>query len=124
MKKQLLLTLLPVMFCCFANAQTAKIKGTIYDTINKQNLTNTSISLLREKDSVLYKFTRSGANGNFEMHNLKAGNYYLFITHTTYADYADKLELSDTSDVNLGTLIITLKNKDSRIGKALRKIYE
>lgn len=109
MKRLLLLTLLPVMFCCFANAQTAKIKGTIYDTINKQNLSNTSISLLREKDSVLYKFTRSGTNGNFEMHNLKAGNYYLFITHPTYADYADKLQLTDTSDLNLGTLIITLK---------------
>ncbi|MEP7317624.1 MAG: outer membrane beta-barrel protein [Panacibacter sp.] len=109
MKKQLLLLLLSSVFYMCAMAQTAKIKGVIYDTINKQTLTNTSISLLREKDSILYKFTRSGTKGNFELQSLRAGAYYLFITHPTYADYADKIQLTDTSVLDLGNVIITLK---------------
>ena len=109
MKKQLLLLTLTLIFCVCAMAQNAKIKGVIYDTINKQNLTNTSISLIRAKDSVLYKFTRSGAKGNFEMQNLKPGNYLLFITHPSYADYVDQLQVNDTSNINLGTVVITLK---------------
>ena len=41
-------------------AQNATVRGTVYDTINKQTLVNGSVSLLRQKDSVLYKFARSG----------------------------------------------------------------
>lgn len=40
-----------------ALAQTSTLKGTITDTLNKQNLSNAVISVLRAKDSVLVRFT-------------------------------------------------------------------
>jgi hypothetical protein len=86
-KKTILLIILLIACYCFSFAQTASVKGVIFDTINKQNLTNTSVSLLRQKDSILYKFTRSGAKGIFELKNLLPGNYLLFVTHPNYESY-------------------------------------
>src|SRR5689334_9789635 len=70
-----------------AHAQQATVKGTIYDTINKEHLGNTVIALLRAKDSVLYKFTRSDKDGNFNINNIIPGKYIVLITENTYADY-------------------------------------
>ncbi len=108
MKKPILLLAAILLFYSMGIAQNASIKGTITDTINKKNLTNTVISLLRSKDSILYKFTRSDAGGNFEMKNLQAGDYVLLITHQTYADYVDHLQLTNTSQNDLGKIMMTL----------------
>ena len=51
-------------------AQQVSIKGTITDTLNKQNLSNAVVSALRAKDSVLVKFTRTNKEGNFDLPNL------------------------------------------------------
>ena len=109
MKKTTLLNIFLIACYCFSSAQTSSVKGVIYDTLNKQHLVNTSVSLLREKDSVLYKFTRSDANGFFELKNLMPGNYLLFVTHPGYEDYIDRLQINDTSNINIGTVIMTLK---------------
>src|SRR5438552_14584491 len=109
MKKTILLIIFLVACCCFSSAQTASVKGVIFDTINKQNLANTSVSLLRQKDSILYKFIRSDFKGGFELKNLLPGNYLLFITYPTYEDYIDHLQLNDTSHVDIGTVMMTLK---------------
>lgn len=103
-------------FCCTLcfstlKAQNSSIKGTITDTINKQHLTNTVISLLRAKDSVLVKFTRSNNTGKFEIKHIPAGRFVLMITHPTYADYGDILELSDTLSKDLGQISMTLKSR-------------
>jgi hypothetical protein len=45
--------------------QEASLKGIIVDTTNKKNLVNTTITLLRAKDSALYKFARSKDGGSF-----------------------------------------------------------
>jgi len=108
MKKLLLLTVLSGIIS-FSFAQTASIKGITTDTINKQNLANTVITLLRAKDSVMVKFTRSDANGNFEMKNLKAGDYLMLVTYPQYADYTESITLTDTSAVNTGLLKLILK---------------
>ncbi len=109
MKKITLVIILFLSCYFFSFAQTGSVKGVITDTINKQNLTNTSVSLLRQKDSVLYKYTRSNAKGNFEFKNLLPGEYLLFVTHPTYADYMDKIHVSDTSPVDLNSVMLTLK---------------
>jgi hypothetical protein len=109
MKKITLLIILLMACYCFSSAQTASVKGVIVDTINKQNLVNTSVSLLWVKDSVLYKFTHSDAKGIFELKNLLPGNYLLFVTHPTYADYFGHLQLNDTSQIDIGTVMMTLK---------------
>src|SRR3954471_23711465 len=101
MKRTAILTIVLLLSHFFSSAQTASVKGVITDTVSKQNLSNTVISLLRSKDSILYKFTRSGAKGNFELKNLKAGDYILLITYPTYADYVDHINLTDTSAFDL-----------------------
>lgn len=110
MKKTLLLLVAGLLFSLFVKAQTASVKGIIRDTSSKENLYNTTISLLRSKDSILVKFTRSDAKGNFELKGLDTGKYVLLITYPLYADYVDKLNIRDASaDVDLGTIPVILK---------------
>ena len=109
MKKITLLIILLIACYCFSSAQTASVKGVIVDTINKQNLVNTSVSLLRQKDSVLYKFSHSDAKGFFVLKNLLPGNYLLVVTHHGYEDYIDHFQLNDTSKINIGTVVMVLK---------------
>ena len=106
--KKISLLYLMLLFATFAAAQTANVRGTIYDSINKKNLTNTVISLLRQKDSVLYKFSRSDAAGKFALKNIQNGKYVLLVTHPSYADYADSIAVNDAADVDLGTVNMTL----------------
>ena len=94
-----------------ANAQHASLKGTVSDTLNGLSLSNTSITLLFAKDSVLYRFTRSDPDGNFEMNRLAAGSYLMLVTYPGYADYVDSLAVKDSSTYRLGKIILTLKSK-------------
>jgi len=109
MKKIISLTILFISACFFSFAQTASVKGLLFDTINKINLTNTSVLLLQQKDSVLYKSARSDAKGNFELKNLSRGNYILLITHPGYENFIAYLRLGDTSHVDMHTVLMTLK---------------
>ena len=52
--------------------ESGSIKGTITDTLNKQNLSNAVVAVLRAKDSVLVKYTRSSKEGQFNLPNLAA----------------------------------------------------
>lgn len=70
-------------------AQQGSIKGLVTDTLNKQNLTNAVVSVLRAKDSVLVKFTRTNKEGSFNLPNISAGKYIVMVTYPAYADYVD-----------------------------------
>jgi hypothetical protein len=105
------LCLLCVLSISTLNAQNSSIKGSITDTLNKQNLNRTVIALLKAKDSVLVKFTRSDVDGKFEIKNVPAGKFVLMITHPTYADYMDGIELSEAENKDLGQVRMTLKSK-------------
>ncbi|MDB5276057.1 MAG: outer rane beta-barrel protein, partial [Ferruginibacter sp.] len=109
MKKITLLIILIMACYCFSCAQIASVKGVIFDDINKINLVNTSVSLLRQHDSILYKFARSDANGFFEFKNLIPGNYLLLIRHPFYEDHIDRLQINETSKINIGTIKMILK---------------
>ena len=108
MKRYILTIIIALTLHYISVAQTASVKGMVRDTTNKENLTNTVVSLLRQKDSVLYKFKRSDAKGNFSITDIKAGKYLLFVTHPTYADYADKVQIDSGVAVDLGTIKMTL----------------
>lgn len=111
MRTNITLLTIFVFFTIIVNAQKGTIKGTITDTLNKQNLSNTVISLLKAKDSVLVKFTRSDKNGNFELKNLTAGNFVLMVSYPSYADYIYPLTLTDTTTENVGLVKMTLKSR-------------
>lgn len=109
MKKFFTLSILFLQFCFYCSAQTSSVKGIITDTTSKENLSNATISLLRSKDSILYKFTRSDAKGNFQFKNVDSGKYVFLVTYPKYADYADFVSITDTSIINLGKIPLILK---------------
>jgi hypothetical protein len=99
-------------FFCFASAHSQNsIKGNVSDTLNKQDLANSAVSVLRVKDSVLIKFTRSNKDGKFELNNLPAGKHLLMITHPSFADYFDVVDLSEKPAMEVGTIKMTLKSR-------------
>lgn len=111
MKKIFTLSAFSFLITAIAMAQTANIKGSITDTLNKQNLPNTVISLLKTKDSVLIKFTRSDKSGNFEMKNLPGGKFFLMISYPKYADYIYPITLNKDTLADIGVVKMTLKSR-------------
>jgi hypothetical protein len=111
MKKITVLLCLLLIAATCSIAQNAAIKGVISDTASKENLSNAVISVLRAKDSVLYKFTRSNAQGKFSLGHLSAGKFILLVTYPKYADYVEQLTLTDTSSINLDKIALILKAK-------------
>mgnify|MGYP001792897437 CR=1 FL=1 len=109
------LTATLLLLCFFAAssaiAQQSSLKGTITDTLNKQNLHNAVISVLRAKDSVLVKFTRTDAQGNFELKNLPAGNFILIVSYPSYADFVEKMVFEAAKEKDLGHLPLITKAK-------------
>lgn len=100
-----------VISSSFVMAQQSTLKGTITDTLNKQNLSNAVVSVLRAKDSVLVKYARTDSKGNFSMKNPGSGDYILLVTYPTYADYVDKIHLEAGKDRDLGNLPLITKAK-------------
>ncbi|WP_158559210.1 outer membrane beta-barrel protein [Deminuibacter soli] len=107
--RQLTLLLLCVCSMLYSHAQQrANVKGSIADTTDKSNLSNSTISLLRAKDSILYKFTRADKQGHFHFANVDTGKYVLLTTYPGYADYVDQLTITG-SDINLGNISMVQK---------------
>ncbi len=104
-----------ILFCIFtfsnADAQQSSLKGTITDTLNKQNLSNAVISILRSKDSVLVRFTRTNTSGDFELKNLPSGNFILMVSYPSYADYVDRITIEPGKEKLLGNLPLITKAK-------------
>ncbi|MDI9365350.1 MAG: outer membrane beta-barrel family protein [Flavobacterium sp.] len=111
MKKLTLLFSISVLLSIVSWAQQASIKGKLIDTTNKQSLQHAVVSIIKQKDSVLLKYTRVDANGNFELKNILAGNYILQITYPFYADYVDNFSLEANSTKTLGTIALIEKVK-------------
>ncbi len=109
MKKCFTFLLAAFLITLTASAQKSSIKGIITDTSSKQNLANTTITLLHAKDSILYKFTRSNERGSFTLKNLDSGKYVLLISYPQYADFVDQLSITDTSKIDLGKISMILK---------------
>lgn len=111
MTKKLLLILLVIIGFVSVEAQERVIKGTVNDTLNKQNLSNAVVSLLRPKDSVLVKFVRTDSKGNFTIPKIIAGNYILQVSYPNYAEYIDNINFNGTEDKLMGTIpLITRAN--------------
>nr|WP_068890504.1 outer membrane beta-barrel family protein [Pedobacter panaciterrae] len=92
-------------------AQKASVTGRVIDTLEKRNLENSSVLLLRSVDSILVKTTRTNTDGQFEFRNIAKGDYKLVVTFPKMADYITNLRLSDTSNVKLGDIKMELKSK-------------
>ncbi|HMG68916.1 MAG TPA: TonB-dependent receptor [Chitinophagaceae bacterium] len=93
-----------------SHAQTGTIKGTVTDTVEKKNLVNSVVTLLRKSDSSLFTFTRTNKKGEFVISNAPAGSYVIMITYPRYADFADELSVKSSETSDLGSLILTEKS--------------
>jgi hypothetical protein len=92
-------------------SQEAAIKGTVIDTSEKRNLSNTVIALLRPADSVLVAFTRSNKEGNFAFQKVKPGKFIVMVTRPAYADYFDRVEVAPGANLDLGKVAMILKSQ-------------
>ncbi|WEK20954.1 MAG: outer membrane beta-barrel protein [Candidatus Pedobacter colombiensis] len=110
MLKKIFISILFLFPVITALAQKAKIKGIVIDTIENKKLEHSAI-LLIAPDSILVKTTRADQQGYFEFQNLKKGDYKILITYPKMADYIRDLRVSDTSNLNLGTINMELKSK-------------
>lgn len=99
MPKKLLLTLQAILVTCIAISQTFSLKGSIIDTTTENHGQNAVVSVLRAKDSVLTKFSRTDAHGNFVVKNIPPGKYVLLVTHPALADYADIIDVNQDKDL-------------------------
>lgn len=100
-------SLLVAAILCLATttfSQNNTAVGTLKDTLNKTNLANASVSLLRSKDSVLVKHTRTNSNGNFSFSNITKGNYVIMITYPKFADYFDNVTIEADKENNFNTI--------------------
>ena len=79
-------------------AQLSKVTGSVNDLNENKPVKNAVIALLIPKDSILYKFTRSDAEGRYILKNVKPGNYILMTTHPYYADVLEDVEIKGDTE--------------------------
>jgi len=87
-----------------SHSQTTSIKGTVTDTVEKKNLSNAVVALIKKSDSVLVKFTRTNSNGEFSITGVPAATYILMITYPRYADFADEVKLTAAQPLDIGKI--------------------
>src|ERR1051326_1243192 len=94
-----------------SHSQTASIKGTLTDTVEKKNLFNTVIAILKKSDSALVRFTRADKQGDFLLRGLDTGKFILMATHPFFGDYFDQVDIKENSLLDLGKIYLTPKSK-------------
>lgn len=90
-------------------AQQGVIRGSVSDSSEKRTLNLAVISILRKSDTTLVHFTRSDANGRFELPKIDTGQYVLLVTYPRFADYMEGLAVN--GDTDLGKIFLTQKSK-------------
>ncbi|MEJ7768286.1 MAG: outer membrane beta-barrel protein, partial [Chitinophagaceae bacterium] len=95
----------------FSFAQDATIKGTVTDTSDKKNLSNSVIVIIRKSDSVLVGFTRSDKDGIFVLKKLPAGKSVIMMSHPSYADFIDETDITPGANIDLGKIFMTQKSQ-------------
>jgi hypothetical protein len=109
MRKFIFFFILSLLLLTSVDAQKASLRGSIYDTLNKQGLSHAVISVLQAKDSVLVQFIRSDSKGGFVLQNLPAGKFVLLTSYPNYADYTDTITLTEDATLDLGVLAVITK---------------
>src|SRR5436190_7616618 len=92
-----------------SHSQTTSIKGTVTDTVEKKNLSNAVVTLLRKSDSLLVKFTRTNSIGEIVITNTQAGANVGMITYPKYADFSDEVILKSGETFDLGKVSMIQK---------------
>ncbi len=111
MPKLIACVLLGITLTSAAFGQTAQVSGKVSDTADKKNLANSSVLLLRKTDSMMVRFTRSDATGNFRLVKVPGGSFIILVTHPGYADYVDTVAVDSGAKLALPVIPMVLKSK-------------
>lgn len=68
-----------------------------------------SVSLIRERDSILVSHQWATDKGTFSFKGIPAGIYLLQITRPTFADYEDRIQLREAEERDLGAITLISK---------------
>ena len=90
-------------------AQSVLVSGSVSDPNEKKPVQNAVITLLLPKDSMIYKFTRSDAEGKYIFKNIKPGNYILLTTHPYFADILEDIDIKSDMEIPALSLISKVK---------------
>ncbi len=97
-------TLILVVVALATYAQTYSIKGSVRDGGRDESIPNATILLLNSADSSQRNGMISDLDGNFEIKDVKLGDYILQVKFVGYRDLYRSLEVRE--DVNVGVLTI------------------
>jgi hypothetical protein len=86
------------------------IKGKVIDTSESVSLQHAVISVIRVSDSVLLKFTRSAADGSFEITGIPRAKAFVMVTYPGYADFVDEIRDTTQPLTNMGTVALIRKS--------------
>ncbi len=103
MRTALLFVLL--LLAVSANAQNYTLRGEIIDE-TAVPMPSATVVLLDPSDSTMLYFGITGNTGNFEIRNIKKGNYLLQASFIGYTAMYRNLNIPEMPDGNLGTLVL------------------
>ena len=110
MLKRIVVSLACILCSQFLFSQTIEVSGKIEDTTSRVNVRNAVVALLSAKDSVLEKFIRTDAEGNFLFKDVKKGSHILMVMHPQFADYIDNIDI-EGANISMGAIPVTPKSK-------------
>lgn len=104
MKK--LLALFTVSLLSYSSfSQMVKISGQVKEEHEDKPVPNAVVALLTPKDSLLYSFVRTDAEGNYVLENVDPGKYILMISQPRYADLLTDITAEKNTTLPLTTLV-------------------
>lgn len=109
--RRIILTLF-FFFAIFSGikAQSPVLSGQVKDTTAQAMVRNAVVAFLSPGDSILRSFTRTNAEGRFEVPALKPGNYIMMVMHPYFADLVDDIKIGPDTRT-LPTMALTPKSK-------------
>ena len=105
-----LLSFLFLLILSTASAQKISQTGKIIDDSGQMPISNAVVMVLSASDSSLLTFTRTNADGSFELKNVPVGKCIFMISHPLYAEYVDDITVKPGSD-KIKPVSLTNKSK-------------
>lgn len=108
MKKLFLFTFL-LFSLLSAKVSAANISGKLVE-VNNLPIKGATVFLSALSDGQLVEQTITSDKGNFELHNIKTGNYTLQCSFIGFVTYRAELQIVDGRDMNLSTIVMSVQN--------------